>query len=153
MNESRRFTEETMGELIRVDFRNKSVNIDPEEESIYTDSQMLECGDWQIKVGGESGERLTIRVIDSGPIVVICGSVIWLGVAMRAYQRIWPGEGEDLFGPLVCKTEAEQEAAFACGFVEREGLWWRDAEESWPDGMIEEALEVENAFREEGFTV
>lgn len=153
MAEPNKVMEETMGEVIRFDFRNKAVNIDPEEEAIYTDSKRLECGDWVVTVGGESGERLTVRAIESGPIVVIGGSVVWLGVAMRAYQRVWEGLGEELLGPLACKSEAESEAAFACGFVERDGLWWRDAEETWPGGMIEEALEVENAFRDEGTTI
>lgn len=144
--------EETMGEVIEVDFRNKVVNIDPEEEAIWSSSERTLSGDWVIKVGGSDGEKLEVRIIKHGPAIVVKGSVVWLGVAMRAYQRIWEG-GSDLFGPLALKNEPEREAAFACGFVERDGLWWRDAEEEWPKGMIEEALEVENAFRDEGTTI
>ena len=152
MSEPEVTVEETMGEVIKVDFRNKAVNIDPEEERISSSKLLHDCGDWEITIFGESGHRLTIRAIESGPIIVLKGSVVWLGVAMRAFQQVWIG-GEELLGPFAAKNEAEREAAFACGFVERDGLWWRDAEETWPGGMVEEALEIENAFREEGTVI
>lgn len=142
--------EETMGELIKVDFRNKCVNIDPDEEAISTVVEEDESGDTRVHVFGDSGLRLVMRQMRGGPIFVEKGSVVWMGIALRALQRLWPGGEDELFGPLAVKNYAEQEAAFACGFVEREGLWWRDGGEEWPAGMVEEALEVENAFREEG---
>ena len=142
--------EETMGEVIKVDFRNKVVDIDPDEEAISSSVHEDEHGDIIAKVYGERGPRIFMRQLKNGPIIFIEGSVVWMGVCLRAMQRLWPGGEEDLFGPLACKDRAQREAAFACGFVEREGLWWRDGGEEWPQGMIEEALEVENAFRDEG---
>ena len=104
---------------------------------------------------GESRDRMAKRVEHPDGALVMYrthGSPLWLGLALRAYSRIWPG-GDEIFGAFYANGYGDALAVESVGFVERDGGFYRDADEEWPQGMVEEALMTENAMKEEGLPV
>ena len=143
-----------MGEVINVDFRNKQVKIRTDEREVSTEIVFDpgDSGDCWVVVSDVNGMLMKLRCEHpDGDLVMFRthGSPIWLGLALRAYSRIWPG-GNDIFGAFSPQGFGDSMAVESVGFVERSGLFYRDAEEEWPQGMVEEALVTENAMKEEG---
>ena len=149
--------EQTMGDVINVDFRNKKVRIRTDEREVSTEI-VFDPGDsgncWVI-VTDHKGELMKMRVEHPDGALVMYrthGSPLWLGLALRAYSRIWPG-GDEIFGAFYANGYGDALAVESVGFVERDGGFYRDADEEWPQGMVEEALMTENAMKEEGLPV
>jgi len=142
-----------MGDVIKVDFRNKCVRIKTEDREVSTEILFDndDTGNHLIMVNDVNGNLLTMRS-DDGIMYVTKGSPLWIGLALRATFRIWPG-GDDVFGAFSPRGYGDVLAAESVGFVERNGLFYRDSEEEWPEGMVEEALMTENAMKEEGLKV